>query len=174
MSAASCSFLSFAFITSKIIGCVLLQVGHQTRWNRFSTSMSSPVLLGLAFTAGASRFFILSTRESAPGAIGRVLPLAHDTLKAELAGDGDGLAVAFNVLSPRTGTPPRSFDPVAGLRSPSDSRAQFEGPLGQRLNPTPVPDKRKGHSGAQPVAFVGPVSVHLLPLSMNGNPVCPG
>src|SRR5262249_24754960 len=30
MSAASCSFLSFAFITSNIIGCVLLQVGHQT------------------------------------------------------------------------------------------------------------------------------------------------
>jgi hypothetical protein len=31
MSAASCSFLSFASITSKIIGCVLLQAGHQTR-----------------------------------------------------------------------------------------------------------------------------------------------
>src|SRR6516225_3182245 len=31
MSAASWSFLSFAFITSNIIGCVLLQVGHQTR-----------------------------------------------------------------------------------------------------------------------------------------------
>src|SRR5262249_36590133 len=29
MSAASRSFLSFAFITSNIIGCVLLQVGHQ-------------------------------------------------------------------------------------------------------------------------------------------------
>src|SRR5262245_17134180 len=39
MSAASWSFLSFAFITSNIIGCVLLQVGHQTRENRASTSM---------------------------------------------------------------------------------------------------------------------------------------
>src|SRR5262245_58711701 len=39
MSAASWSFLSFAFITSNIIGCVLLQVGHQTRGNRVSTSM---------------------------------------------------------------------------------------------------------------------------------------
>src|SRR5262249_581797 len=42
MSAASCSFLSFlsfAFITSNIIGCVLLQVGHQTRGNRASTYM---------------------------------------------------------------------------------------------------------------------------------------
>src|SRR5262249_60615460 len=37
MSAASWSFLSFAFITSNIIGCVLLQVGHQTRENRAST-----------------------------------------------------------------------------------------------------------------------------------------
>src|SRR5262245_10655104 len=39
MSAASWSLLSFAFITSNIIGCVLLQVGHQTRENRASTSM---------------------------------------------------------------------------------------------------------------------------------------
>src|SRR5262245_34050251 len=39
MSAASWAFLSFAFITSNIIGCVLLQVGHQTRENRASTSM---------------------------------------------------------------------------------------------------------------------------------------
>jgi hypothetical protein len=39
MSAAPWSFLSFAFITSNIIGCVLLQVGHQTRGNRASTSM---------------------------------------------------------------------------------------------------------------------------------------
>src|SRR5262249_26762286 len=39
MSAASWSFLSFAFITSNIIGCVLLQVGHQTRENRASTPM---------------------------------------------------------------------------------------------------------------------------------------
>src|SRR5262252_2931408 len=39
MSAASWSFLSFAFIMSNIIGCVLLQVGHQTRENRASTSM---------------------------------------------------------------------------------------------------------------------------------------
>src|SRR5262249_5170223 len=36
MSAAWWSFLSFAFITSNIIGCVLLQVGHQTRGNRAS------------------------------------------------------------------------------------------------------------------------------------------
>ena len=39
MSAASWSFLSFAFITSNIIGCVLLQVGHPTRGNRASTSV---------------------------------------------------------------------------------------------------------------------------------------
>src|SRR5215468_7717191 len=49
MSAASwsfLSFLSFAFITSNIIGCVFLQVGHQTRENRASTSMFlAPVLL---------------------------------------------------------------------------------------------------------------------------------
>src|SRR6516164_5572194 len=38
MSAASWSFLSFAFITSNIIGCVLLQVGHQTRGNRARSS----------------------------------------------------------------------------------------------------------------------------------------
>src|SRR5262249_24192170 len=36
MSAASWSFLSFALMTSNIIGCVLLQVGHQTRGNRAS------------------------------------------------------------------------------------------------------------------------------------------
>src|SRR5262245_48984072 len=40
MSAAWWSFLSFAFITSNSIGCALLQVGHQTRGNRASTSMS--------------------------------------------------------------------------------------------------------------------------------------
>jgi hypothetical protein len=39
MSAASWLFLSFAFTTSNIIGCVLLQLGHQTRENRTSTSM---------------------------------------------------------------------------------------------------------------------------------------
>jgi hypothetical protein len=47
MSAASWSFLSFAFITSNIIGCVLLQVGHQTRENllvRPCSSSSPPPL----------------------------------------------------------------------------------------------------------------------------------
>src|SRR5262249_26259923 len=39
MSAASWSFLSFAFITSNIIGCFLLHVGPQTRENRASTSV---------------------------------------------------------------------------------------------------------------------------------------
>ena len=39
MSAASWSFLSFAFLTSNIIGGILLQVGHQTRGNRAIMSM---------------------------------------------------------------------------------------------------------------------------------------
>src|SRR5262249_17109374 len=37
MSAASCSSLSFAFITSNIIGCVLLQVGHAIDGGRRQT-----------------------------------------------------------------------------------------------------------------------------------------
>src|SRR5262249_51956122 len=61
MSAASWSFLSFAFITSNMIGCVLLQVGHQTRGNRASTSMFKLQSSSASrFTAGASGFFILS------------------------------------------------------------------------------------------------------------------
>src|SRR5262249_35056635 len=67
MSAASWTFLSFAFITSNIIGCVLLQVGHQTRENRASTSMfylhSSSAS---RFTAGAFAFFILSQSGERP------------------------------------------------------------------------------------------------------------
>src|SRR5262249_1558423 len=49
MSAASWSFLPFAFITSNIIGCVLLQAGPQARGNRARSSMFYlPVFLGLA------------------------------------------------------------------------------------------------------------------------------
>src|SRR5262249_33890568 len=40
MSAESCSYLSFPVITPNMIGCVLLQVGHQTRENRASPPMS--------------------------------------------------------------------------------------------------------------------------------------
>src|SRR5262249_56614404 len=39
MSAASWSFLSFAFLTSNIIGCLLLHLWHHTRENCASTSM---------------------------------------------------------------------------------------------------------------------------------------
>ena len=48
---------------------------------------------------------------------------------------------------PWNGNPAAFLDPVAGLRGPSDSRVQLEGPLGQRLKLTPVSDKQKGHSG---------------------------
>jgi hypothetical protein len=48
---------------------------------------------------------------------------------------------------PWNGNPAAFLDPVAGLRGPSDSRVQLEGPLGQRLKLTPVSDKEKGHSG---------------------------
>ena len=47
MSAASCSFLSFAFITSKIMGCVLLQVGHQTRGKSSFRSRATVALSGI-------------------------------------------------------------------------------------------------------------------------------
>src|SRR5262249_17216894 len=52
LSAASWSFFSFVFITSNIIGCVLLQGGHQTRENCASPPIfqSSPAS---RFTAGA-------------------------------------------------------------------------------------------------------------------------
>src|SRR5262249_5959242 len=46
MSTASCSLL-FAFITSKIIGCVLLQVGHHTRGTRSFRSRATVALCGI-------------------------------------------------------------------------------------------------------------------------------
>src|SRR5262245_53726875 len=67
MSAASWSFLSFAFITSNIIGCVLLHVGHQPRENRASTSMFYLQSSSASrFTAGAAGFFILGQSRSGP------------------------------------------------------------------------------------------------------------
>src|SRR5215468_6178652 len=47
MSAASCSFLSFAFITSKIIGSVLLQVGHHTRGKGSFRSRATVAMCGI-------------------------------------------------------------------------------------------------------------------------------
>jgi uncharacterized membrane protein len=61
MSAASWIILSFAFITSNIIGCVLLQVGHQTRRNRLSTSI---VLAAILFRFTLDRWCRQQSRQS--------------------------------------------------------------------------------------------------------------
>ena len=51
------------------------------------------------FTAGALAFFILSQSDERPDRYSGVLPLRHDTFKAELAGmPKHGLAVALHVL----------------------------------------------------------------------------
>ena len=67
MSAASWLFLSFAFIASNTIGCVLLQVGHQTRGNRASRSIFQLQSSSLPRVAAShAGFFILSQSGDRP------------------------------------------------------------------------------------------------------------
>src|SRR5215472_17718842 len=64
------SAASFAFITSNIIDCFLLQVGHQTRENRASASMFlAPVLFRFPLHRRSRRVLHLQPIGRAPGAI---------------------------------------------------------------------------------------------------------
>jgi hypothetical protein len=71
MSAASWSFLSFAFITSKIIGWVLLQVGHQTWKAGWYVHVLAPILFRFPLHRRCRRVLAFDPVPRAAGAVGQ-------------------------------------------------------------------------------------------------------